>query len=180
MKTPLTYGFYMALAGLLLSLALFFLGFHSDVDKLKSAQLISSVGGLALGITFIVLGIKARRAEVPVTEEFGYGRALWAGVQVSFFGCLFGTVLNFLYMRVINPGLTDLMVQAQINKWEAAGMSSDRMEQAEKVMRTMMNPALQAVFGILFGMIFCTIISLIAAAFLKRATQEDLMPPAVA
>jgi len=43
----------------------------------------------------------------------------------------------------------------------------------------MMNPALQAVFGLIFGVIICTVISLIAAAFLKRkATGEQ--PPVAA
>jgi predicted DNA repair protein MutK len=178
MKTPLIYGLFMALSGLLLSLVLYFAGFHSDVDKLQTAQTISSIGGLVLGIIFIVLGIKARRAEVPATEDFGYGRALGAGVLVSLFACIFGVVTNFIYMNVINRGFKELMVQAQINKLEAAGMSSERIEQAEKVMRTMMNPALQAVLGILIGMLFCTIISLIAAAFLKRPATEG--QPAVA
>jgi len=178
MKTPIIYGLFMALAGLLLTLVLYFTGFHSDVEKLKAAQTISTVGGLAIGVTIITLGIKARRAEVPATEAFGYGRALGAGVLIGLFGSLFGTVTNFLYMHVINPGLTDLMVQAQIAKWETAGMSSERIEQAEKMMRTMMNPALQAVFGIIIGVLFCTIIALIVAAFLKREATEEQPPVA--
>lgn len=180
MKTPLIYGLYMALAGLLLSLVLYFTGFHSEVEKLGTAQTISSIGGFVLGTTFLVLGIKARRAEIPVTEDFGYGRALWAGVQISFFGCIFSVICNFLYMGILNRGLKELMVQAQIAKWEALGMSSDRIEQAEKMMRTMMNPALQAVFGLIFGMIICTVISLVLAAFLKRPAADNLTPPVAA
>jgi len=174
MKTPLIYGLYMALAGLVLNLALYFTGFHSDVDKLGTAQTIGTVGNFILGVGLLVLGVRARRAEIPLTEDFGYGRALWAGVQVSFFACVFGVITNFLYMGVINRGLKELMVQAQINKWEAMGMGSDKIEGAEKMMRMMMNPALQAVLGIIFGMIILTIISLIVAAFLKRPAQADL------
>ena len=177
MKTPLIYGLYMALAGLVLNLVLYFAGFHSEVDKLGTAQTIATIGNLILGVTLLVLGIKARRAEIPPTEDFGYGRALWAGVQISFFACIFGIITNFLYMNVINRGLRELMVQAQIAKWETLGMSSDRIEQAEKMMRMMMNPAMQAVFGLLFGMLICTVISLIAAAFLKRPAQDNLAPP---
>jgi predicted DNA repair protein MutK len=177
MKTPLTYGLYMALAGLLVNLGLYFAGFHSEVEKLGTAQTIATVCNLILGVTLLVLGVKARRAEIPPTEDFGYGRALLAGIQISLFACLFGIVTNFLYMGVINRGLKELMVQAQIAKWEALGMSSDKIEQAEKMMRMMMNPALQAVFGIIFGMIICTIISLIVAAFLKRPAQDELAPP---
>jgi predicted DNA repair protein MutK len=101
-------------------------------------------------------------------------------VQTSFFACIFGVITNFLYMNIINRGLRELMVQAQINKWEALGMSSDRIEQAEKMMRTMMNPALQAVFGLIFGMIICTVISLVVAAFLKRPAQSALTSPPMA
>ena len=178
MKTPLIYGLYMALGSLLLNLALYFTGFHSDVEKLGTAQTISSIGGLALGIAFIVLGTKARRAEIPVTEDFGYGRAFLTGVQISLFACLFAIVTNILYMNVVNSGLRELMVQAQINKWEAAGLSSDRIEQAEKMMRKMMSPVMQAVFGVIFGMIFTTLISLVTAAFLKRPAVTAQPPVA--
>ena len=181
MKTPLIYGLYMALAGLVINLGLFFTGLHGDVDKLATAQTVGSVANLIVGVTLLVLGIKARRNEIPATEDFGYGRALWAGVQVSFFACIFGVITNFLYMNIINRGLRELMVQAQITKWEAMGMSSDRIESAEKVMRTMMNPALQAVFGLIFGMVICTVLSLIIAAFLRRPAQGNLTsPPMVA
>jgi len=39
MKTYLTYGFAMAIAGALLSLVLYFLGYHSDPAKFATAQI---------------------------------------------------------------------------------------------------------------------------------------------
>jgi len=168
MKTYLTYGLFSALGITLVSLILFFLGYHSDAAKLGTAQLIGTIGALAISITLTVLGIKARRAEVPATEPFGYGRALAAGVMITLFAVLFGAVTNYLYNHVINPGFSDIMVQAQIEKWEAKGMTAAQIEGAESMMRKMMHPAAQAVFGILAGMVFGTVISLIAAAFLQR------------
>jgi len=179
MKTPLIYGLYLALSGLLLNVALYFTGFHSDVDKLTSSQWIGGGIGLVLGIVFIVLGIKARRSEVPATEEFGYGRALGTGVMISVFSCVFGIVTNFLYMRVINPGFREVIIQAQANKWEAAGMSSDRIEKAEQMMRSPVGAILNAVFIIIFIMIINTLISLVAAAFLKRPATGDQPPAAI-
>ncbi len=179
MKTYLTYGLVMAIAGALLTLALFLLGFHTDPVKLQSAQWIGGGGGLVIGIVVIVLGTKARRAEVPATEGFGYGRALGTGVMIVLFGALFGIATNLLYTQIINPHMTDILMQAQIDKWEAAGMSSAKIEQAEAMMRKMMHPAIQAVFGFIGGMCFGTLISLITAAFLKReATSAE--PPVVA
>ncbi len=174
MKTYLTYGAAMAGGGFVLVLILFIFGFHSDAAKVSTAQWIQMVLGLAIGVTCIVLGTKARRATVPPEEAFGYGSALGAGVMITLFGALIGLVTNFVYMHFINPGMTDLIMQAQIAKWEAAGMSSARIDQAEGMMRKMMNPAIQAAFGFFGGLFFGTLISLVTAAFLKRPGQDEL------
>lgn len=173
MKTCLVYGFAMSLAGAVLNLALYFLGYHSDPAKLGLAQGIGSLGGLAIGITCIVLGTKARRAELPANEEFGYGRALGTGVMIVLFGALLGIVTNYLYFAVINPGMTDIIVQSQLEKMEAKGMSGVQLEQAEKMIRIMTNPPIQAAFGFLGGMFFGTVISLITSAFLKRPARDE-------
>ena len=178
MKTNVTYGFFMALGGMLLTLALYFLGFHSDAAKLSSAQWIGSIGGLAIGVTVLTLGIKARRAAVPPTEEFSYGRALGAGVMITLFAALFGIVTNFLYFQVINPGMTDIIVQAQLDKMEAKGLSGAQLERAEKGIRMFMKPVFSACFAFVGGMFWGTIISLIAAAFLKRKPTGDQPPVA--
>jgi len=174
MKTYLKYGGAMAGGGFLITLVLFMVGLHSDPAKLTSAQWIQGCLGLAVGIGCVVLGTKELRAATPVTEEFGYGKALGAGVMITLFSALIGLVTNALYMQVINPGMTDIIMQGTIAKWEAAGISSSQIEKMESAMRTMMSPPIMAVSSFLSGMFFGTIISLITAAFLKRAAIEDL------
>lgn len=180
MKIYLTYGLAMSIAGALLTLALFLLGFHSDAAKLQTSQWISMVGGLAIGIVIIVMGTKARRETVPPGESFSYGQALGAGVMIVLFAALFGIATNLLYTQVINPNMNDIIVQAQIEKWEAKGMTSTQIEQAEGMMRKMMHPAIQVCFGFLGGMFFGTVISLITAAFLKREAAAESEPPVAA
>ncbi len=177
MKIYLTYGFAIAFANLLLAAILFFLGFHSDPDKLGPAQAIGTAGGLAISIIGIVLGTKARRAEVPSSEPFGYGRALGAGVMITLFAALITIVTHWLYLTVINPGFTDVMLQSQVAKMEASGLSSTQIENAEAMMRRMMHPALQAIFAFIGALVFGVIISLITAAFLKRS---ETTPPPIA
>lgn len=174
MKTYLSFGFACTLGGALLLLVLYFLGLHSDPEKLGTAQWIGGLGGAAIAATCITLGIKARRAEIPPTEDFGYGRALGTGVMIALFAALFGLVTNYLYFNVVNPGFNDVTVQAQIAKWEAAGRSATQIEQGEKGMRMFMKPAIQAAFGFIFGFVFNVVISLIAAAFLKRPAVEEM------
>jgi hypothetical protein len=181
MKTYLTYGGAMAIGGALLTFALFFSGLHSDAAKLGTAQWVGFAGGVVIGVTCLILGIKARRDESPSEEDFTYGRALGAGVMIVLFGSVFGMATTILYSSVINPGFTDVMVQAQVQKWEAAGLNAAQIEGAEKMTRTMMKPPIQAAFGFVFAMIGGTILSLIVAAFLKRTALEraEAQPPSL-
>ena len=173
MKTYLTYGFVMALAGALLTLVLFFLGYHSDPSKVQAAQWISVPALVVITVACLVLGIKARRTDVPATEEFGYGRALGAGVMIVLFAAIFGTIFNAIYFSFVNPDFVDVMVQAQADKLEAKGVGPTQIEQMEKGMRFMMKPPLLAVFGFLQAMVWGTIIALLTAIFLRRPAAPD-------
>lgn len=176
MKTYLTYGFAMALAGALLTLALFFMGYHSDPAKLQTAQRIGMVVGLMIGFIGIALGTKARRAEVPESEPFGYGRALGAGVMVALFSCLFGFITNYVYMAFINPGFGDIILQAQAADMEAKGLTSAQIEQAEKMTRFFIGPVVSSCFSMIFGFIISVIIALVTSAFLKRSDNGKVPP----
>ena len=177
MKTYLTYGFAMAFVGALLNFAFYFLGYHSDPAKLQTAQTIAIWLGLAVSVVCIILGTRARRAEAPLTEEFGYGAALATGVLITLIAAFFNVVLSYLYVQIVNPSFMDTVAQMQIQKLEARGMTPTQIEQAETMMRRFMTPVAQAIFGFLGTMLFGTVISLITSAFLKRSTSE---PPPMA
>lgn len=178
MKTYLTYGFASALATMLFSLVLYFAGLHSDISKLGTAQLVGTLGIIAIAILCIVLGTQAKRATVPPGEDFGYGRALGAGIMITLFAALFGIVTTYLYMQVINPEMKELIIQSQTQKFEAKGMNADAIEKMETITRKFMTPPIMAAVGFIQAMLGGTVISLITAAFLKRSANDG--PPLVA
>lgn len=177
MKTCLTFGAALAIANALLTFGLYFAGLHSDVAKLGTAQWVGTTGIIVFSLACIILGVKARREEIPADEDFTYGRALGAGVLVVLFASLLGMITTILYSSVINPGFSELLAQAQVQKWETMGMSAAQIEPAEKMMRSMMKPPIQAVFGFFSGMVGGTLLSLIVAAFLKRSALESAEAP---
>jgi hypothetical protein len=179
MKTPLFYGLYMALGGLVLNMILYFLNFHTDVEKFSTGQWIGGIAGLLLAIACIALGTKARRDELPATEDFGYGRALGTGVMIGVFSCVFGLVTNFLYTRVINPGFREVIIAAQSAKMEAKGLSQAQIERMADMMRSPMGTVINTVFIIIGGMIVFVVISLITAAIFKRPAT-NAQPPVAA
>jgi hypothetical protein len=176
MKTYLVYGFIAAVANALLTFAMYLFGFH-EAEKLDVGNLIVMPVGLAIGIFCIVLGTKARRAEIGPAEDFSYGRALGAGVMISLLSGLFGLITSGVYFGVINPDLGDVMASAQIAKMEAKGVSGDALEGAEKAMKFMMNPTMLTIMGFFGALMNGLIISLIAAAFLKRKASD--LPPSL-
>ena len=134
-------------------------------------------GGLAIAITVTALGVKARRAEIPETKKFGYGSALWAGVQISAVASFLSAIFIYVYHAYINPGLSELMLQDTMDKLQAKGMGGPQLDQVEKITRMMMGPAPQAISALIAGFIVGFIISLIVAAVLKRPEPEG--PPPV-
>jgi ABC-type Fe3+-siderophore transport system permease subunit len=177
MKTCSLYGFISALAGALLVLALYFLGFHSDPAKLPAAKWIGGCFGLAIGIIVTALGVKARRAEIPETQPFGYGSALAAGVQISLVSSILTAIFIYLYDAFINPGFNEIILQDGLDKLQAAGISGDKLEQMEKGTRFMMRPGMHAFSTLIVAFIIGVIVSLIVAAFLKRS--EPAGPPSL-
>lgn len=172
MKTYLTYGFLKTAAFFLLTLLVFVCGLQSDAAHLTLGGWIEGVGRFVIGIVFITLGIRARRSQVPSTEEFGYGWAFGAGFAVAAFSSVFSAVTTYLYATVINPNLVDLAIQAQAEKLQERGLSSDQIERAQHIARLISGPGAQAVEVVVGGLIFGAIVALIAAAFLKREAAE--------
>jgi hypothetical protein len=181
MKTYLIYGAALAIAMALLTMLLYLVGLHSDPAKLNIAQAVGICGMITILAACIVLGTKGRRAEIPATEEFGYGSAFAAGFMIVLFGSLFGIVTTFVYANFINPDFADTIVQAQTQQLEAKGLKPAQIEGAEKMIRKMMSPPMQAVIGFFNTLFFGTIVSLVTAAFLKRSAAAITAeaPPAL-
>lgn len=178
MKTSLTYGAGMALAGALLVFVLYFLGFHSDVERLPVGQKIQMIGGTVILAGGLIFGIRARRAETPPEEPFGYGRALGAGTLIALFSSLFGAIFSYIYSAFINPAFPELMVRSEVAKLEAQNLAPEAIEGAEKFIRMMSSPAASMVFGFIIGFVMSFIAALIVAAFIRRPASD--VPPPIA
>ncbi|MDO8540228.1 MAG: DUF4199 domain-containing protein [Opitutaceae bacterium] len=168
MKTPLTYGFLMALGGALLTLVLFFAGFHDSPEKMKTAQGIGIVVGLAITITCLSLAMREKRANLPPDADWGYGSAFGVGVLTAIVSAAFGTLFAYLYFGVINPGFSDMILQVQLEKMEGARMSAAQIERAEPMLRKWVSPIALTITQCIMAVIGGAILSLIVAIFHRR------------
>jgi len=168
MKTCSLYGFILAVALAVLTLVLYFLGLHSDPARLAAAKWVGGLGSVAVSVLCVSLGVRARRAEIPEADGFPYGRALGAGVLISLVAAILGAVFNYLYFAIINPGYAEVLLQDQMDRLQAKGLSGAQLDQAEKFTRYFMTPVPMAVYALIAGFISGVLISLVIAAFLKR------------
>lgn len=185
MKIYATYGLVGAALAALQQLALFFAGLHGErIHLLQDLKVTIPLGlvGFAVSIAVLVLGIRAWREAAP-GKAMSYGRGLGGGVLIGLFQGLGTMVFTIVYGLVINPGFKEAMVGSQIAKMQASGAPAQAVEMAEKMMNIMMSPVVQGLMAIPGTVIFALVISLIAAAVLKRADTAaqgvPVVPPAL-
>ena len=174
MKTTFIYGLSMAIAGTIMNFMFYFFGLHDSPDKIGTAQMIGLTLGMVITIGGLVLAVKARRSETPEEEDFGYGRALGAGVLTSLWASIFGTISNVVYMAFINPGMQEMIIEGEITKLEAKGMSAEQIDQAEGMIRMMTSPAASGIMGFIGAFVISVVICLIIAAVLKRPATNSV------
>jgi hypothetical protein len=180
MKTYLTFGLFLALAGSLINFVIFFLGYHNDIDRMQAGQYIGGAASFVVTIALVALGIRATR-EASADRSLSYGRGVLAGLMIGVFSGLFGAVLVYVYGRIINPEYHDLLYELQIDKMAEKGMPASNIESAEGVLRFFSGPLFTAAMTVLFSPVVTIVIALIAAIFLKRApaaAQPPAMPAA--
>ena len=173
MKTSLTYGAAMAIAGAVLMLLLFFSGFHDSVEKMKSAQWIGSIGGIAIGVSCLTLAMREKRAQFPVEEEWGYGSALGGGVLTGLWGSLFGVVTAYVYFAILNPGFCEVVYQAQVAAMETKGVTTAQIDKLEPMLRKWMSPVAMTAIQFVMGFIWSLVLSLIIAIFLRKRPETN-------
>jgi hypothetical protein len=176
MKTCLLYGFISALAGAFLIMGLYLLGFQADEEKVRLSGLISAPVGFGIGLACTVLGVRARRQQVPPVEGFTYGQAFGTAFLISAVGSVLSSAFTFVFLKFINPDLVDLIIEIKIRQIEASGVSGASLDRAQELTRLTSGPLAQTILGLVLGIILGALVASVVALFLKRAPEQ---PPAL-
>ena len=172
MNTYLTYGVVCAFSNLILNVILYILGFHSDPAKLATANIMSSVLSIGICAITVYLGQKAIDQKVPADQPFGFGQAFLAGFLISVVAGVVGILTNYIYMVYINPNFKDVIIQSQLDKLAARGVSGTALDNAEKGLRMFMKPMMQSVFAVFGTISIGSLASLVTSFFTKRSDKK--------
>lgn len=173
MSTTLTYGIYLALANIALTLVGYFLGYQTD--KLAAGQWFQYVAWVAM-LVFVVLGIRAVREESE-HKALSYGRGVGTAALIGLYSGLIGGAYAFIHFKFINPSFVDYLVEFVRSQPNMAQMSDAQLSGMEQGMRMMYSPVMLAILSPVMTTLICCIIGLVASAFLKRALPANAEPP---
>lgn len=159
--TALRYGIIGGLLVIVIGLVQYLLGVTSTASQV--------LGWLSMLIVIVlpVLAIRGHR-DNDLGGYISYGRGLGTGVLTALIIGLITAIWTVVLYNVIDPGIADVIMQAQTEGMEEAGMSDEDIENAMAMTSKFMTaPAMAAIGLIMYGVIgFIT--SLIAGAVFKR------------
>jgi hypothetical protein len=139
---------------------------------------ILALAGLLIPILGLPWGIRIWR------ERFGhgymtFGQGLKQGVLIVLWWALAAATFNVLYTTQLNAGAMEQAMAQQVAMMERFSLPPETMATMEKMMHFLLQPGVQFVLGVLSSAFWGTIISLVAAAILKRdpPLTSDTPPP---
>jgi hypothetical protein len=176
MNTPLAYGLGITFASAVLTLVLHLLGLTTNPEKMLITGLIILPCVIAIVTTGLVLGMRKERARIG-GGGFSYGQALKTGFLISLCAAVAGAAFNFIYYKFLFTDFAEVSIEGTRMFMERMGAPASAIEKALDDMRTKTTVTRQVVIGGIFTVVLGSIISLIAAAIIKRPPPEDLPPP---
>jgi hypothetical protein len=157
----MNWGAVLGLLLIMLSLALYLLGMGE-----------SKAAGLSYGIIIGVIsyGIISRRKEQG--GFISYGEGLATGTAIAFFGGVIGGFYSFIHMSLIDTDQLARLLVAMEDKLFESGMASSQVDMMMGIYQKVFRPAPMFIMSIIGSTLFGFIVSLIAAAILRKKDES--------
>ncbi len=164
MKSALNFGAKLGLVLMIISLVIY-------VFELYEANRWLSWVSMAIMAAALFMGIKNYRDK----ENGGfisYGSAVGYGVLVSLFAGIITSFVTYIYLGYIDDGFIQYELMRSEDEMYNQGMPEEQIEMAMSWTKKFVAPGALAVFGVIGNTLIGFIISLIAAAFLKKEAEN--------
>lgn len=165
-KTMLTYGFYLGISGIFLSLLNYSFG-----DMFKQHWSVQVANFIFL-VLFIVLGIKAFKESN--TGLLKLGQAIKIGLGISLIGAIIGVIYLFIFIYVIEPDFMTKMAEFQQQTMydKFPDMPEEQLEKAIEMSKKFSTPSAMALMSIVITLFIGLLIALIAGLIMKKEETE--------
>jgi hypothetical protein len=158
-KANLTNGLILGLIGVVYSLIFYFLDLSLNKTQGYAFMLVQ------IAVLFYLL--KSYRDNV-MHGQITYGESVGAGVIICLYYAIITGAFAYLLFAVIDPGLISKQLAMTEEAMSKKGMPQEAMDTAMAWTAKFMKPGIMTITGIIFNMIWGTILSLIVSVFIKK------------
>lgn len=149
-----------------ISIALFIIGAMTDTNQESWSQWL----GMIPTIIIFVLAHKQFKEEGDGFMSFGEGTKI--GLFVTIISSVISTLFFYIYISFVDNTFVENIREKSIIDMQENGMSDEQIEQAMSMTEAFTSPIMLAVFGILGGVFFGFILTLIVTAFTKNSNPD--------
>jgi hypothetical protein len=168
-KANLTNGLILGLIGIVYSLIFYFL----DLFLNKTQGYVF----MAVQIAILFFLLKSYRDNI-LHGQISYGDSVGAGVIICLYYSIIVGVFGYILFSIIDPGLVDKQLAIAEDAMNKKGIPQEAVDAGMAITRKILKPGIMSVTGILFNMIWGTLISLIVSIFIKREGNPLIDIPA--
>jgi len=164
-KTPILYGFLIALAGILLMLSLIGLGLLGPKAVPTDKEMIGGTILFLMIYVFLLLGIyfgmKKRKEENNL--QLSFKEALLDGFIISLSTAFFSVIFTYLFYEILYPDYVNELLTAMKLKMETLGISeeqiAEKLEEKKNYFSTLSQSGFAFIGNFITGMTFTFLLS---------------------
>jgi hypothetical protein len=105
-----------------------------------------------------------------------YGQGMGISFWISLVSSVIGSIFTYLYVKFIDTGYIQQMMDKQREQMEAGGnLSEDQIDNAMSMTAKFMTPEMILVFGIIGGIIMILIVGLIVTIFTQKKNPDPFV-----
>ena len=168
-KTNLTNGLILGLVGVVYSLIMYFL----DLSLNKAQGYVFILIQIALLFFFL----KTYRDNY-MHGQITYGQSVGAGVIISLYYAIIMAIFSYILYTVIDPGLVAKQLAIAEEGMVKRGLPQASIDAGMALTAKIMKPAIMSISGIILGIIWGTVLSLIIGIFIKKEGNPLIDTPA--
>ncbi len=159
-KFALTYGLYIGVALIVLSLIFYLLDLHTE----KWTSYLSYVI-LLLGILLAQMHYRDKHLDGDIT----FGQSFSVGFLTGLFASIIAAIFSFFFISYLGEDYVETLLEKTMVELEAnPDLTDEQIEQSMSMVQKFMTPGIMTIFGLLSSTFVSLILALIAGAFTKK------------
>ncbi|CAI8392385.1 MAG: Uncharacterised protein [Flavobacterium sp. SCGC AAA160-P02] len=160
----LKYGVYLAVSSILINLV-----FYATGTLLTLTWALGLIG-ILLMVVVLVMGIKKYR-EIN-GGLLSWGQAVKIGLGITMVSAIIAVIWSLVF-NYIDPTIKEQAMELQRQTWENANMTTEQIEAAEEMTKSLSSPAIESAIQIIASAFFGFIISAIGGAVMKKSEGDE-------